>query len=71
MIKIVLTGIIILLLGVNIVPAYQVYQSKMSIYTDSPSGSSLAERYLILGDWPAGTDLHSVIEENDKYTVTP
>ena len=67
-IKIMLTGIIILLLAVNIVPAWQVYQSRMSIKTDSPSGSSLAERYLILGDWPA---VSSVIEDNDKYTVTP
>ena len=70
-IKIMLTSIILLLLAVNIVPAWQVYQSRMSIKTDSPSGSSLAERYLILGDWPAATDLSSVIEDNDKYTVTP
>lgn len=70
-INIILTGIITLLLAVNIVPAWQVYQSRMSIKTDSPSGSSLAERYLILGDWPAATDLTSVIEDNDKYTVTP
>ncbi|BAJ01967.1 hypothetical protein [Shewanella violacea] len=70
-IKIGLSCIIILLLAVNIVPAWQVYQSRMSIKTDSPSGSSLAERYLILGDWPAATELNSVIEENDKYTVTP
>ncbi|NRB23430.1 MAG: hypothetical protein HRU42_07140 [Shewanella sp.] len=69
-INIILTGIITLLLAVNVVPAWQVYQSRMSIKTDSPSGSSLAERYLILGDWPAATDLSSVIEDNDKYTVT-
>lgn len=29
------------------------YQSVENIRSENPSGSTLAERYLILGDWPA------------------
>ncbi|WP_299792559.1 hypothetical protein [uncultured Shewanella sp.] len=63
-----LTVVIICLLGVNIIPAWQAYQSRLAITTDSPSGSSLAERYLILGDWPA-SDVYSALEDNNKYKV--
>ncbi len=63
-----LSVIIIFLLGINIVPAWQVYQSRLAITTDNPSGSSLAERYLILGDWPA-SDVYSALEDNNKYKV--
>ncbi len=63
-----LSVIIIFFLGINIIPAWQVYQSRLAITTDSPSGSSLAERYLILGDWPA-SDVYSALEDNNKYKV--
>ncbi|WP_076411303.1 hypothetical protein [Shewanella sp. UCD-KL12] len=65
-----LTLVIICLLLVNLVPAWAVYQSRLSIKTDKPSGSSLAERYLILGDWPADSELASVIKDNQNYIVT-
>ncbi|MPY24612.1 hypothetical protein FM037_12875 [Shewanella psychropiezotolerans] len=61
---------VFILLMSNLVPAWSAYQSRMSIKTDAPSGSSLAERYLILGDWPAESDLSSVIRDNDKFIVT-
>jgi len=67
-IQVSLSVIIIFLLGINFIPAWHVYQSKLSITTDSPSGSSLAERYLILGDWPA-SDVYSALEDNNKYKV--
>jgi len=63
-----LSVIIIFLLGVNIIPAWQVYQSKLAITTDIPSGSSLAERYLILGAWPA-SDVDNALDDNNKYKV--
>lgn len=64
-----LTLTIGLILLVNLVPAWSVYQSRMSIKTDKPSGSSLAERYLILGDWPGDAQLSTVIEDNQNYIV--
>jgi len=63
-----LSAIIIFLLGINVIPAWQVYQSRLAITTDIPSGSSLAERYLILGDWPA-SDVYSALKDNNKYKV--
>ncbi|AQS35930.1 hypothetical protein Sps_00737 [Shewanella psychrophila] len=65
-----LSLMVFILLMSNLVPAWNVYQSRMSIKTDAPSGSSLAERYLILGDWPAESELSSVIRDNDKFIVT-
>lgn len=67
-VQISLSVIIIFLLGINIIPAWQVYQSRLAITTDNPSGSSLAERYLILGDWPA-SDIYSALKDNNKYKV--
>lgn len=61
---------IVILVLINLVPAWAVYQSLMTIKTEKISGSSLAERYLILGDWPADSGLSSVIEDNHKYLVT-
>ncbi|ABV36987.1 hypothetical protein Ssed_2378 [Shewanella sediminis HAW-EB3] len=63
-----LSVIIIFLMGINIIPAWQVYESRLSITTDSPTGSSFAERYLILGDWPA-SDVYSALEDNNKYLL--
>jgi len=67
-VQISLSAIIIFLLGINIVPAWDVYRSSLLITTDNPAGSSLAERYLILGDWPAST-VSNAIENNQKYKL--
>ncbi|QSX36829.1 hypothetical protein [Shewanella sedimentimangrovi] len=48
-------NLIILLLLVTIVqPAWQVVQIRFALQSGEESGATLAERYLLLGDWPSG-----------------
>ncbi|QSX40435.1 hypothetical protein [Shewanella cyperi] len=48
-------NLIILLLLVTIaLPAWQVVQIRYALESGEESGATLAERYLLLGDWPSG-----------------
>lgn len=48
-----LTVGVTLLLLLNAFAMYKDYRLTQEIRTSNPSGSTLAERYLILGGWPA------------------
>jgi len=64
-----LAGIMILLLSLNLTPALQAYQISRSIHSEIPGGSSLAERYLILGDWPSSVQFPNTIAEHKRYEI--
>lgn len=61
--------ITVLLIIVNTLAPWSVYQKRMLIMTDNPSGSSLAERYLILGDWPSSSTSHLAVDEFERFSV--
>lgn len=46
--------IILLLLVTIVLPAWQVVQIRFALQSGEESGATLAERYLLLGDWPSG-----------------
>ncbi len=64
-----LTIFILLLLAVNIVPAWYDYQTKVAIKSETSSESSLAERYISRGDWPASKDNNHVINHYQQYLI--
>ena len=70
-IQFILITTITALLAANVVPAYRVYQKKQTIVSDNPAGSSLAERYLILGDWPSSKNIRTVINQHDNFKINP
>lgn len=47
---------ILLVLSIHINAIFRSYEIVHNIKSDNPSGSTLAERYLILGDWPASRE---------------
>ena len=49
----VLSVLISLLLSIHLNAIFSSYRIVQNIKSENPSGSTLAERYLILGDWPA------------------
>lgn len=61
--------ITVLLIMVNTLAPWAVYKKRTLIMTDNPSGSSLAERYLILGDWPASSTSHLAVDEFERFSV--
>ncbi|RTR33358.1 hypothetical protein [Shewanella atlantica] len=69
-IQLFLTSVIMGLILTISIPAWKSYQQRLSVQTDSPAGSSLAERYINSGDWPAALALNSVIKNNDLYKVS-
>lgn len=54
--EVLLTTCVIVLLSLNANAMYTDYQLTQDLRTTTSSGSSLAERYLILGSWPASKD---------------
>jgi len=68
-IQLLLTIFILLLLAINIVPAWYNYQTKVEIKSETPSESSLAERYISRGDWPATKDNNHVINHYQQYLI--
>ncbi|GIU06439.1 hypothetical protein TUM4261_09960 [Shewanella sp. c952] len=52
----VLGGVISLVLSIHLNAIFSSYGVVQDIKSDNPSGSTLAERYLILGDWPASRE---------------
>ncbi|MDO6678130.1 hypothetical protein BCU94_12175 [Shewanella sp. 10N.286.52.C2] len=55
-IQVALIALITLLLLLIIYPAWTVANARLALKTDKESGATLAERYLILGDWPSGNE---------------
>lgn len=64
-----LTIFILLLLAINIVPAWHNYQEKVALKSEIPSESSLAERYISRGDWPASKDNNRAINHYQQYLI--
>ncbi|GIU31914.1 hypothetical protein TUM3792_44030 [Shewanella sp. MBTL60-007] len=60
-------GVTVLLL-LNVHAMYKDYLFTKSIRTSNPSGSSLAERYLILGGWPASKE-HDFVSSDINYPI--
>ncbi|GIU26003.1 hypothetical protein TUM4433_11370 [Shewanella schlegeliana] len=60
-------GVTVLLL-LNANAMYQDYLYTKEIRTSTPSGSSLAERYLILGGWPASKE-HDFVSSDIDYPI--
>lgn len=54
--QVMLIMLIIILLLVISYPAFTVANARFRLKTDIESGATLAERYLILGDWPSGNE---------------
>ncbi|NMH64849.1 hypothetical protein [Shewanella salipaludis] len=52
--QIILTLIILLLFAVILFPAWSLVNARFAVQSERESGATLAERYLILGDWPSG-----------------
>jgi len=65
-------GLISSILGltsVNTVMAWQDYQAKLAFKTDSSAGKNLAERYLVLGSWPASRQDNTAISQYHKFEI--
>ncbi|QYJ96296.1 hypothetical protein K0J45_12130 [Shewanella alkalitolerans] len=56
MLQVILIMLITILLLVISYPAFTVANARFRLKTDIESGATLAERYLILGDWPSGNE---------------
>ncbi|MDF0535660.1 hypothetical protein PY479_15415 [Shewanella sp. A32] len=67
-IQIALTLIILLLLSVILLPAWQTAQARFAVDSGEESGKTLAERYLILGDWPSGNTVNALLQA-DRFQV--
>ena len=64
-----LTMVLITLLLLILIPATKAYQTSQSIKTETNGGSSLAERYLMLGDWPESPDSKPSLEQHKQYLI--
>lgn len=60
---------ILLVLSIHIYAISSSYDSVQSINSDNPSGSTLAERYLILGDWPASR-VNKLMDFTSGYKIS-
>ncbi|GIU49768.1 hypothetical protein [Shewanella algidipiscicola] len=56
LLQLILILLIIVLLSTIIYPAWTVANARFILKTDNESGATLAERYLLLGDWPSGNE---------------
>lgn len=65
----VLMLLIISVVAVHVSAALNTYKEVKAVKTDNPSGSTLAERYLILGDWPANRQ-HTLHDFSSNYQIT-
>ncbi|QUN06940.1 hypothetical protein KDN34_05720 [Shewanella yunxiaonensis] len=61
-IQIGLNLIILLLLAIILLPAWQTAQARFAVDSGQESGKTLAERYLILGDWPSGNTANALLQ---------
>jgi len=68
-IQLLLTIFILLLLAINIVPAWHNYQKRVALKSEIPSESSLAEHYISRGDWPASNNNNQVINHYQQYLI--
>ncbi|WP_432473225.1 hypothetical protein [Amphritea sp. HPY] len=64
-----LVTVLVTLLLMNLISAQKVYQTSQSIKTDTVGGSSLAERYLMLGDWPEADNYLHPIEQHSRFLI--
>lgn len=64
-----LTTVLVVMLLMNLIPAQKVYQTSQAIKTDTFGGSSLAERYLMLGDWPEAENYLQPIEQHSRFII--
>lgn len=64
-----LTTVLISLLLINLISGLRVYQTSQAIRTETIGGSSLAERYLILGDWPEADTYLPPIEQHSRFLI--
>ena len=62
--------LIIVLLLVIIYPAFTVANARFKLKTEVESGATLAERYLLLGDWPSGNQDGLLDNFNDFQVKT-
>ncbi|MCG9737156.1 hypothetical protein L1D32_03155 [Shewanella insulae] len=62
--------LIIVLLLVIIYPALTVANARFTLKTEVESGATLAERYLLLGDWPSGNENGLLNNFNDFQVKT-
>lgn len=46
------------------------YTKAKNMKSENPSGSTLAERYLILGNWPSSKTI-DLSQTHDAYPITP
>lgn len=65
----IMIGIMTILLTLVSKSAFQTYQTSQSIHTSIPGGSSLAERYLILGDWPSSNQHPDPTIQHLRYEI--
>ncbi|MFT5707326.1 MAG: hypothetical protein ACI9ES_001617 [Oceanospirillaceae bacterium] len=70
MIQISLTSLILIFVSIHTFSAWKTYLLKTTIKSKVESGSSLAERYMILGDWPASNNNSNAIYNHNRYLVT-
>jgi uncharacterized SAM-binding protein YcdF (DUF218 family) len=63
-----LTLVIILLILIILYPAWTVASARFTVKSDQGSGATLAERYLILGDWPSGNE-NNLLSHFDDFQV--
>jgi hypothetical protein len=70
MIQVSLTSLILIFVSLHTFSSVKTYQLKTTIKSKVESGSSLAERYMILGDWPASNDNSNAIYNHNRYLVT-
>jgi hypothetical protein len=66
--QVALTFTIVLLIIVILYPAWTVASARFTLGSADESGSTLAERYLILGDWPSGNE-NQLIRHFDEFQV--
>ncbi|MFT5709130.1 MAG: hypothetical protein ACI9ES_003437, partial [Oceanospirillaceae bacterium] len=66
--SVVLIAFILLIISAHVKAMIDTRAIVASIKTDNPSGSSLAERYLVLGDWPASRN-NTLLDFVDNYKI--
>jgi len=67
-VQLILSFIIVLLLSVIVLPAWKTVQIRAALQSGEESGSTLAERYLLLGDWPSGQG-QDVLAHYNEFAV--
>lgn len=66
--QVILIVLISLLLLTIIYPAWRGVKTHQALKSDTESGKTLAERYLLLGDWPSGNE-DTLLANFDDFQV--